>query len=52
MGDVNTNEESQPKLIPELQNRSVISIVLGDYHYGALTADGQLLTWDNTLKGH
>jgi SCF-associated factor 1 len=51
MGDVNTNDESQPKIIPELQNRSVISIVLGDYHHGALTADGQLLTWGKYSHG-
>lgn len=51
MGDVHTNEETQPKIIPELQNRSVISIVLGDYHYGALTADGQLLTWGEYSQG-
>jgi hypothetical protein len=51
MGNVNTNQESQPEVIPELQNRSVISIVLGDYHYGALTADGQLLTWGQYSHG-
>jgi hypothetical protein len=51
MGDVRTNEDSQPKIIPELQNRSVISIVLGDYHHGALTADGQLLTWGQYSHG-
>ncbi|KAF8493190.1 RCC1/BLIP-II, partial [Russula emetica] len=51
MGDVHSDEESQPKIIPELQNRSVISIVLGDYHYGALTADGQLLTWGQYSHG-
>jgi len=51
MGDVYTNEETQPRIIPELQNRSVISIVLGDYHYGALTADGQLLTWGQYSHG-
>jgi SCF-associated factor 1 len=51
MGDVNTSEESQPNIIPELQNHSVISIVLGDYHRGALTADGQLLTWGKYSHG-
>src|SRR6266850_2931038 len=51
MGDVDTNEEAQPKIIPELQNRGVISIVLGDYHYGALTADGQLLAWGQYSHG-
>jgi hypothetical protein len=51
MGDVRTDEHSQPKIIPELQNRSVISVPLGDYHYGALTADGQLLTWGQYSHG-
>jgi hypothetical protein len=51
MGDVDTNEEAQPKIIPELQNRGVISIVLGDYHYGALTADGQLPAWGQYSHG-
>ncbi|KAI0730903.1 RCC1/BLIP-II [Earliella scabrosa] len=40
-----------PTIIPELQNRSVISVVLGDYHYGALTSDGKLLTWGAFSKG-
>ncbi|KAI0358132.1 RCC1/BLIP-II [Trametes cingulata] len=40
-----------PTVIPELQNRSVISVVLGDYHYGALTGTGQLLTWGAFSKG-
>ncbi|KAH9941979.1 RCC1/BLIP-II [Amylocystis lapponica] len=34
-----------PTILPALQNRGVIAVVLGDYHYGALTADGRLLTW-------
>jgi len=45
MGDIGTNEVSQPNIIPELQNRSVIDAAIGESHYGALTADGQLLTW-------
>ncbi|KAI8985750.1 RCC1/BLIP-II [Trametes punicea] len=40
-----------PTVIPELQNRSVISVVLGDYHYGALTGTGKLLTWGAFSKG-
>ena len=32
-------------VLPELQNRGVISIVLGDYHHAALLEDGKLLTW-------
>lgn len=45
MGSTETTTESQPKIIPALQNRDVISVVLGDYHYGALTASGKLFTW-------
>ena len=32
-------------VLPEFQNRGVIFVVLGDYHYGALLEDGRLLTW-------
>ncbi|KAI0676091.1 RCC1/BLIP-II [Trametes maxima] len=40
-----------PTIIPELQNRAVISVVVGDYHYGALTDTGELLTWGAFSKG-
>ncbi|KAI0640774.1 RCC1/BLIP-II [Trametes meyenii] len=40
-----------PTIIPELQNRAVISVVVGDYHYGALTGTGELLTWGAFSKG-
>lgn len=33
------------EVIPELQYKSVISVVIGDYHNAALTADGKLYTW-------
>ncbi|THV05547.1 RCC1/BLIP-II [Dendrothele bispora CBS 962.96] len=45
MGDIETTRTSDPTIIPALQNKSVISVVVGDYHYGALTAAGELLTW-------
>ncbi|CCM03324.1 uncharacterized protein FIBRA_05452 [Fibroporia radiculosa] len=41
----------QPTIIAGLQNRSVISVVLGDYHHGALTSTGKLLTWGAFSKG-
>ena len=50
-GEVETNPETLPIVIPELQNRSVISVVLGDYHFGALTSSGKLLTWGSYSKG-
>lgn len=40
-----------PQIIPSLQNRSVISIHMGDYHYGALTSSGELLTWGQYSNG-
>jgi SCF-associated factor 1 len=51
MGDTATTDETSPNLLPELQNISVISVVLGDYHFGALTANGKLLTWGQYSKG-
>ncbi|GJE93578.1 hypothetical protein PsYK624_097370 [Phanerochaete sordida] len=41
----------KPTIIPSLQYRNVISVLLGDYHYGALTATGKLLTWGAFSKG-
>ncbi|KZT69245.1 RCC1/BLIP-II protein [Daedalea quercina L-15889] len=45
------HSQISPIIHPALQNRNVISVVLGDYHYGALTADGKLLTWGAYSKG-
>jgi len=50
-GEIETSPASLPIVIPELQNRSVISVVLGDYHFGALTSSGKLLTWGQYSKG-
>jgi len=50
-GEIETTPEALPTIIPELQNRSVISVILGDYHYGALTSSGKLLTWGQYSKG-
>ncbi|EJD41130.1 RCC1/BLIP-II [Auricularia subglabra TFB-10046 SS5] len=50
-GGDNTNAAAWPELLPGLQNRDVISVVLGDYHWGALTADGKLLTWGKFSSG-
>lgn len=41
----------KPKILPSLQYRKIISVVLGDYHFGALTSDGKLLTWGAFSKG-
>ncbi|KIP10060.1 hypothetical protein PHLGIDRAFT_28732 [Phlebiopsis gigantea 11061_1 CR5-6] len=45
------NAPLKPEVPLSLQYRSVISVVLGDYHYGALTSDGTLLSWGAFSKG-
>ena len=50
-GEIQTTPEELPTIIPQLQNRSVISVILGDYHFGALTSSGKLLTWGAYSKG-
>jgi SCF-associated factor 1 len=51
MGNANTSSSTFSNIIPALQHRGVISVVLGDYHYGALTATGELLTWGEYSHG-
>ena len=51
IGKSDANNETGPKIISSLQNRGVISVVVGDYHNGALTDDGKLLTWGSYSNG-
>uniref|UniRef100_A0A8H8CHF2 Uncharacterized protein n=1 Tax=Psilocybe cubensis TaxID=181762 RepID=A0A8H8CHF2_PSICU len=51
VGDTDTKPDTPPKIIPELQNKSIISVVIGDYHNAALTANGKLLTWGSYSNG-
>lgn len=51
MGDQDTTTLSRPKVLPSLQNKSVIQILLGDYHSGALTSTGKLFTWGQYSHG-
>jgi len=51
VGDTDTKPDSPPKVIPQLQNKSIISVVIGDYHNAALTANGKLLTWGAYSNG-
>ncbi|KAI0091641.1 regulator of chromosome condensation 1/beta-lactamase-inhibitor protein II [Irpex rosettiformis] len=43
----------KPTVLPDLQapHNNIISVVLGDYHFGALTSSGKLLTWGGFSKG-
>ncbi|EGW30594.1 uncharacterized protein SPAPADRAFT_157841 [Spathaspora passalidarum NRRL Y-27907] len=36
---------AKPKIIPELQGQNIKKLVIGDYHYLALTNDGDILSW-------
>lgn len=40
-----SSEDDSPLVIPELQNRGIIDVSVGDYHYLALTDKGELLSW-------
>ncbi|KAG2157788.1 regulator of chromosome condensation 1/beta-lactamase-inhibitor protein II [Suillus bovinus] len=51
LGSHETHADSTPLILPALQNNDVISVVLGDYHYGALTSTGKLLTWGEYSRG-
>lgn len=51
MGEPNTDSNKPPKVLPSLQHRSIISVVLGDYHRAALTSNGELLTWGAFSSG-
>ncbi|SPO29148.1 related to SAF1 - protein involved in proteasome-dependent degradation [Ustilago trichophora] len=42
---------TQPGLIPELQAKGVIKVTMGDYHFGALTERGEILTWGSFSNG-
>ncbi|KZT50510.1 RCC1/BLIP-II protein [Calocera cornea HHB12733] len=51
MGTSGHGPDMSPSVVPALQHRNVISVVLGDYHRAALTAQGELLTWGSFSSG-
>ncbi|KAG8220973.1 hypothetical protein J3R82DRAFT_2479 [Butyriboletus roseoflavus] len=51
MGSHETHPNTEPLVLPALQNRYIISVVLGDWHFGALTSTGKLLTWGSYSCG-
>ncbi|CAE6509498.1 unnamed protein product [Rhizoctonia solani] len=51
LGGIHHDHSRSPNIIPELQNRGVISVVLGDYHYCALTSNGELFSWGKYSNG-
>ncbi|KAJ6518836.1 regulator of chromosome condensation 1/beta-lactamase-inhibitor protein II [Mycena sanguinolenta] len=51
MGGPETTEEANPHIEPALQNKSIISVAVGDWHNAALTSSGKLLTWGGYSAG-
>lgn len=51
MGTNDITRDQPADIIPELQYKSIISVVLGDYHFAALTSDGKLYTWGRFSAG-
>ncbi|KAJ7180697.1 regulator of chromosome condensation 1/beta-lactamase-inhibitor protein II [Mycena filopes] len=51
MGDTSTTEDTDPHIDPALQDKSVISVLVGDWHNAALTSSGKLLTWGGYSAG-
>ena len=51
MGTYDIHHDEPANILKELQYQSIISVVLGDYHFAALKADGNLLTWGKYSSG-
>ncbi|EIN09593.1 RCC1/BLIP-II [Punctularia strigosozonata HHB-11173 SS5] len=51
IGKVDSSPDAMPDIPPALQNRDVIAVCIGDYHYGALTSTGKLVTWGSYSRG-
>ena len=51
MGTNNIPHNEHATILKELQYQSIISIAIGDHHFAALKADGNLCTWGNFSSG-
>ncbi|EPQ27034.1 uncharacterized protein PFL1_05318 [Pseudozyma flocculosa PF-1] len=51
LGGREADADTVPDVVPQLQDAGVIKVVLGDYHFGALTEDGEVWTWGSWSKG-
>jgi len=45
LGDSGVDEHSNPNIVKEIQDKGVIKVTFGDYHYGAITSSGNLYVW-------
>ncbi|KAG2207667.1 hypothetical protein INT47_011787 [Mucor saturninus] len=51
IGKADADPTTDPIIFRELQNRDVCKVSFGDYHFGAVTNEGELLTWGNYSSG-
>ncbi|KAI8977033.1 regulator of chromosome condensation 1/beta-lactamase-inhibitor protein II [Mycotypha africana] len=51
LGNTDAHSSTEPIQMPELNHRGVCKVSFGDYHYGALTNEGQVLTWGSFSSG-
>ncbi|KAI8647833.1 regulator of chromosome condensation 1/beta-lactamase-inhibitor protein II [Parasitella parasitica] len=51
IGNVDATSDTEPTRLSELDNHDVCKVSFGDYHTGALTSQGKLLTWGNYSSG-
>ncbi|VEU20363.1 DEKNAAC101225 [Brettanomyces naardenensis] len=49
---IGKSDEEWPMVIPELQQRSVIAVVAGDYHFLALTREGKMYSWGRESRAN
>ncbi|KAI0259677.1 RCC1/BLIP-II [Gloeopeniophorella convolvens] len=50
-GTEETHARSRPRVVRGLQNRGVTAVTMGDDHWAALTASGEVLTWGSYMRG-
>ena len=48
---VNRRPQAHAKIIPGLQDKSIISVAQGHNHYAARTTDGKVYTWGRSFDG-
>ncbi|CEP16394.1 hypothetical protein [Parasitella parasitica] len=51
LGNIDATSDTEPTQLPELNNQDVCKVSFGDYHTGAVTSQGKLLTWGNYSSG-
>ncbi|KAI8359131.1 regulator of chromosome condensation 1/beta-lactamase-inhibitor protein II [Blakeslea trispora] len=51
LGTVDAQEDTRPNCLEELEHKDICKVSFGDYHFGAITSKGKLLTWGSYSGG-